>query len=98
MSFGGFPEFLEVIKRPGLRHHDVDDYIIQIDQYPFACVVTLNSQWLATLLFSTGDDLVCHGFNMTAGGSRGHYKGVGQGILTAHVDDVDVDRLQVFDG
>lgn len=98
MCFGDFPELFEVIKGPGLGQHEMDDHVVKVNQYPLARVIAFYPQRLATMFFCAGNHLIRHCSYVTVRVSGSHNKGIGQRILTAYVDDIDVDRFQVLEG
>ena len=90
------PELLQLIIIPDRGAHDVYDHITKIDQRPVATEYAFHTQRPDTVLFGSLDDLVSQGADLAAGVTAGDDHSVSDGGEFPHVEDFDIECLEVF--
>jgi hypothetical protein len=78
--------------------HHVHDHVVQVQQHPVAVALAFFAQRLDALGFDRFTDLVQHRVDLAIGGTGGDDHEVGDALLVANVDDLDVLGLDVFQG
>ena len=94
----GFPEFFQVVERPGLRQHQVHDDVVQVDQHPLGLAVALHAQGLYAGFLGLHDEILGHRLDVAHRAARGDHEHVRERVLPGYVDVLDVDGFEVFQG
>jgi hypothetical protein len=81
---------------PGLRQHQVDHDIGQVDQDPLGLAIAFDAQRGDAGRLDPLDDTIGHGLDLAGRGATGNDHVVGEAAAVTQIDDLDVLTLGVF--
>src|SRR5450755_641399 len=91
------PQFLQTVEFTHARQHDMNEYVLQINQHPFRITPAFDANGAKAARLRLYDDVLGDGANVAVGGARGDHHRVGDVGQSADVELFDVDRLHVFE-
>ena len=74
----------------------MNDYIVEINEYPLTCFLSFNTQWWKTRLFGSIDQVFRHGFYMPCRGARRDNHRIRERTLSTDVNDVYIFGFEIL--